>query len=238
MVHLSRRHRSSAASVYEETTVRNMTSRYDTLLAESEGVLVVGDWWGSVLAREHPAMRGSRLERCPADVNSLRRCLAAYHPVWLVMGEAGDEADVELLLRTAWQVHADLKLAMLGPLHDLRRCERWLRRGAHVYLSDSTPLATALAALECAAAVDVTVVDRAFHLQSVRSRHVGPLPSLTDRQQEVLGLLGRNLTNAEIGAALHVSENTVEFHIRRLLAKLGARNRMQAVRRASDLGLI
>ena len=82
------------------------------------------------------------------------------------------------------------------------------------------------------------VVDRAFHLQSVRSRHVGLIPVLTARQQEVLKLLAGNLMNSEIAETLHLSENTVEFHIRRLLLKLGARNRMQAVQRASDLGLI
>jgi DNA-binding NarL/FixJ family response regulator len=216
--------------------VRNMTSKLDTLLADADGILVVGEWWGSASSRGHPALSGTRFERCAAEVGSLRRSLAAHHPRWLLIGRVDDESAVQPLVAMAWQMYPDVRLAMLGPVHDVRRCERWLRRGCHVYLADSTPLTTVLTALDCAAAVDVAVVDRAFHLHRVR--HLGFVPSLTDRQQEVLGLLGRNLTNAEIAAALHVSENTVEFHIRRLLAKLGARNRMQAVRQASDLGLI
>jgi DNA-binding NarL/FixJ family response regulator len=54
----------------------------------------------------------------------------------------------------------------------------------------------------------------------------------------VLRLIDRHLTNPEIAGALHVSENTVEFHVRKLLDKLGARSRMEAVRRATDLGLL
>jgi DNA-binding CsgD family transcriptional regulator len=107
-----------------------------------------------------------------------------------------------------------------------------------VYLAYATKFATMLTALECAVAVDLTIVDRAFYLRRVELRHVGAVPSLTARQQEVLGQLGRNLTNSEIALTLNVSENTVEFHIRRLLVKLGARNRMQAVARAQDLGLL
>jgi len=216
--------------------MRNLMSRLDGRRADADGVLVVGDWWGTPFAREHPAL-GS-FERCPADVGSLRLSLAANHPLWLVMGRVDDESAAQQLVMTAWQAYPDLKLAMLGPLHDVRRCERWLRCGCHVYLCDTTPLASVLTALECAAVADLVVVDRAFHLQSARSRHIGPVPSLTDRQHQVLGLLGRSLRNSEIAAALHVSENTVEFHIRRLLTKLGARNRMQAVSRAHDLGLI
>ena len=161
-----------------------------------------------------------------------------HHPRWLLVGQVADEAAVPLLVMTAWQVYPDLRLAMLGPALDLRRCERWLRRGCQVYLTDGSALETVLTALDCASAVDVVVVDRAFHLQKARSQHLGFVPSLTARQHEVLGLLEKNLTNSEIADALHVSENTIEFHIRRLLVKLGARNRMQAVGRASDLGLI
>jgi DNA-binding NarL/FixJ family response regulator len=216
--------------------VRNMTSRLDIVFAGADGVLVVGEWWAQAPARQ--ALNGARFERCAPDVDSLRRSLARHHPLWLVIGQLADEAAIQQLVMTAWQVYPDLRLAMVGPVQDLRRCERWLRRGCHVYMVDSTPFATVLAALDCATAVDVMVVDRAFHLQSVRSRHVGFVPSLTARQQEVLALLGRNLTNSEIAVALHVSENTIEFHISRLLVKLGARNRMHAVRQASDLGLI
>ena len=51
-------------------------------------------------------------------------------------------------------------------------------------------------------------------------------------------LAPRRETVQLLSAALHLSENTVEFHVRQVLVRLGARNRMQAVSRALDLGLI
>jgi len=199
---------------------------------------MVGDWHHQAIGLSRADVDGVRVERCSPDVGALRSRLAVHHPLWLVVGHVADEAAVQLLVMTAWQVYPDLRLAMLGPVQDLVRCQRWLRRGCHVYLSDSTPLTTMLTALDCAISAHVMVVDRAFYVQSIESRHGGYVPSLTARQHEVLTLIGRNLTNSEIAEALHVSDNTIEFHIRRLLVKLGARNRMHAVGRASDLGLI
>lgn len=59
---------------------------------------------------------------------------------------------------------------------------------------------------------------------------------LTVREIEVLSLVAAGLRNAEISVELHVSVNTVEFHMRNLLGKLGARSRTEAVSRARALG--
>jgi DNA-binding NarL/FixJ family response regulator len=215
--------------------MQNLTPRLD---AADDLVLVVTGHPGDPRWPEPPGRAGTRCQRCPPEVASLRRRLAVDHPRWLVVGPGIDEDVAAGLVTTAWQAYPDIELAMLGPLRDLKRCERWLRRGCRVYLPDSTSFASVLRALDCAAALDATLVDRSFHLESARSRHVGPAPSLTERQHEVLSLLDRQLTNPEIADALHVSENTIEFHVRRLLDKLGARNRVHAVRRAQDMGLI
>jgi DNA-binding CsgD family transcriptional regulator/tetratricopeptide (TPR) repeat protein len=61
---------------------------------------------------------------------------------------------------------------------------------------------------------------------------------LTARQVEVLSLLARGLTNAEIADRLVVSPRTAEHHVAAVLAKLGAATRRDAARRASELGLI
>ncbi|MFB7669342.1 response regulator [Kitasatospora sp. NPDC056138] len=60
------------------------------------------------------------------------------------------------------------------------------------------------------------------------------LPALTDREQEILVLVGEGLTNRQIGERLYLAEKTVKNHISRLLAKLGVERRVQAAVIASQ----
>ena len=64
------------------------------------------------------------------------------------------------------------------------------------------------------------------------------LAPLTDREREVLALVGRGLTNEEIGAALYMSPATAKTHVGRILAKLGARDRVRLVVVAYESGLL
>jgi len=70
------------------------------------------------------------------------------------------------------------------------------------------------------------------------SQDGSPLADLTDREVDVLRLMGRGLSNEEIATQLLVGEATVKTHVNRIFAKLHVRDRAQAIVLAYDLGLV
>ncbi|MFD9705667.1 response regulator [Lentzea sp. NPDC059081] len=118
-----------------------------------------------------------------------------------------------------------------------------LRAGASGFLLKDTPPAELLAAIRVVASGESLLspsVTRRLIAEFVRpsSPTVKGLERLTEREKEVLSLVARGLSNAEIMAALHVSAGTVKTHIGNLLAKLHARDRAQLVIAAYESGLV
>lgn len=216
----------------------------------TERVLVVGRWpavdgeWPKnraepsrrpVLGGREIRLRDATVSCYPANLDLVRKAFPVVHPTWLVVGRGPDDDDAQSLITSCRSVCPDSRLAMLGQVRDSRRADRWMRRGCSVYLSETSSLNRLLTAMSTSARCDVQIIDHVFYLHWLES--LPTLPRLTPRQLQVLELLGRGHTNAEIGAELHVTEHTVEFHVRHLLQKLDARNRMEAVGRARGLGL-
>jgi DNA-binding NarL/FixJ family response regulator len=121
-----------------------------------------------------------------------------------------------------------------------------LRAGASGFLLKDSPRADLIAAVKAAAAGDAllapSVTRRLIEAFSRRPAETSPSPSqlasVTARERDVLMLIARGRTNAEIAAALVVSEATVKTHVGSLLAKLGLRDRVQAVILAYEAGLV
>jgi DNA-binding NarL/FixJ family response regulator len=121
-----------------------------------------------------------------------------------------------------------------------------LRAGASGFLLKDTPPADLLAAIRVVAAGDALLAPRVTRrlIEEFARRPepaaVGPagLAALTDREREVLALVARGLSNAEIAERLYVSAATAKTHVSRILAKLSARDRAQLVMLAYETGLV
>lgn len=110
-------------------------------------------------------------------------------------------------------------------------------------LKDSAPqlvIDAVRAAADGRGLIDPTVTPRLVaRFAALSPRPVGPEHDrLTDREHEVLLLLARGLSNAEIAGSLWIEEGTVKTHVNRVLAKLGVRTRVHAVIYAYEHGLV
>jgi DNA-binding NarL/FixJ family response regulator len=121
-----------------------------------------------------------------------------------------------------------------------------LNAGASGFLLKRTSPEELIAAVHTIAAGDsllspsVTsrVVERMARQPGPDAARDARLDDLTPREREVLELVASGLSNGEIAAALLIEESTVKSHVKRVLAKLGARDRVQAVIFAYESGLV
>jgi DNA-binding NarL/FixJ family response regulator len=120
-----------------------------------------------------------------------------------------------------------------------------LRAGASGFLLKDAPPEALVAAVRAVAAGDAllapSITRRLIEGFAHRRRPPAPPPGLaelTDREREVLRLVARGLSNAEIAERLHVGESTVKTHVGHVLSKLGLRDRVQAVVLAYEAGVV
>ena len=122
---------------------------------------------------------------------------------------------------------------------------RALRAGAAGFLLKDAPSSRLIAAVRAAATGD-SLIEPSI-TQRLVERFAEPVASagipaeleqLTERELDVLRLITRGLSNAEIAAEMVVAETTVKTHVARILAKLGVRDRVQAVVVAYETGFV
>jgi DNA-binding NarL/FixJ family response regulator len=122
---------------------------------------------------------------------------------------------------------------------------RALHAGAAGFLLKDAPSSRLIAAVRAAATGDSLIEPSITHRLIERfaepaepAGHPPELASLTERELDVLRLVARGLSNAEIAAQLVVAETTVKTHVARILTKLGIRDRVQAVVVAYETGFV
>jgi DNA-binding NarL/FixJ family response regulator len=118
-----------------------------------------------------------------------------------------------------------------------------MRAGARGYLLkgvDQTEVLRAIQAVSSGEAIfSPSIARRLIQYFATLERRVPPVfPELTDREREVVGLVGGGLSNEEIAARLVVSPATAKTHVSRAMVKLGCRDRAQLVVLAYESGLV
>ncbi len=196
------------------------------------------------------------------------RVILAGEPGICVVGEAADGVEAVALARALAPdvVLMDIRMPNLDGLAAARQvldsCEsrvlilttfdadeyvyETLRMGASGFLLKDAPPDQLIGAVRSAAAgnalIDPAITRRliARFAHAVRPSALQPaqLRDLTARELDVLRLVARGMTNAEIAAELVVEESTVKTHVSRILLKLGLRDRVQAVVIAYESGFV
>jgi RNA polymerase sigma factor (sigma-70 family) len=121
-----------------------------------------------------------------------------------------------------------------------------MRAGASGFLLKDLRKGQLVRAVHQAAAGDLVIdpsiakrlIEKVVDTKRARTEALSALNRLTAREVEVLRLMARGLTNAELATELSVSESTVKTHVARVLEKLELRDRVQAVILAYEIGLM
>lgn len=139
--------------------------------------------------------------------------------------------DAIAAIRAGWPEARVLVLTTYDGDEDIYRA---LQAGAQAYLLKDTPRAELLEAIRAVARGQKRIPPE------VAARLVQRIggPTLTEREVDVLRLMAKGGSNKDIGAALHISEGTVKFHVNNILGKLGVDDRTQAVTIALQRGII
>jgi DNA-binding NarL/FixJ family response regulator len=140
----------------------------------------------------------------------------------------------------------EVKVVVLTTFDEDAYVEAALRSGVSGFLLKVAPPERLIDAVRTVArggglldpTVTLRVIEQFSTTAPVRAASSTRLAALTEREKDVLRLMARGMSNAEIAAELYLGEATVKTHVSGVLAKLGLRDRVQAVVAAYETGLV
>jgi DNA-binding NarL/FixJ family response regulator len=187
-------------------------------LAESEDIAVVGE-----LGDGESAIRF--VDRQPPDI--------------VLMDLSMPEGDGIAATRSITAQHPEVKVVVLTSFVDRERVLDAVDAGAVGYLLKDADPEELMRSIRAASRGESPFAPRAtLALLAERSERSPTPPALTDREREVLTLVGRGLSNKEIGRALGISEKTVKTHLGIAFQRIGVTDRTRAALWAQKNGLL
>ncbi|MBO9327037.1 MAG: response regulator transcription factor [Roseiflexus sp.] len=194
-----------------------------SIFESSDDCQVIGELTGSVDLHTQILVRAAEL-----DVVLLDARMPDFDPIATV--------------RALTAMHPPLKILILSSYDSPEYVHGLINAGAQGYILKDEPRETLLSAVRIVAAGDMYISPRAARVYVQRQRRYNEardrLIELTDREREVLRLVGAGYDNEQIGNELTISYDTVKNHLRNIYAKLGVTNRYQAIVFAFRSGLI
>jgi DNA-binding NarL/FixJ family response regulator len=203
-----------------------------------------------VLADDHPVVReglAAVLETQPDfeivgqanDGAEAVDMVSALKPDVVLLDLQMPQLDGVQALRAMRAEQRDLKALVFTAFDTDERIIGAVQAGAQGYLLKGAPRDELFNAIRVVARGGSTLQPVvAAKLLERMSTPVGAAEPLTEREQEVLGLMASGLQNKEIALKLGIRERTVKFHVSAILTKLGAGNRTEAVHVARQRGLV
>ncbi|MFF1379271.1 response regulator [Streptomyces sp. NPDC058308] len=175
------------------------------------------------------------------------RCVAEVGPDVVVMDIRMPGMDGIEATRLITDATTDTRVLVLTTFDEDDHVYAALRAGASGFVVKDMALDDIVAAIRVVAAGDsllapgVTrrlIADFVGHREDAPRRSVRPVEGITQREQEVLTLIGQGRSNTEIAEDLFITVATAKSHVSRLFTKLGARDRVQLVITAYEWGLV